>query len=255
MKLYELFADKEFHTSIATSFGIDFDAYENIVLPRLRGAGCRNNVVVVDGRMLIHALDGGSRLPRFAGKSYTVIDAGAKGVFHPKLFLQVGRRRGRLIVSSANLTTPGLAGNLEIVDIVECTEADSGEQQLIAQAWAYLSRFVRRDQRALTHQLDWMLARTPWLKAADPTTQVVGLLDGTRAALLTTGQATGIGRSFAEFIDRPVSRLIAISPFWDTNHDIRYCQQKATTTPGRWSSAAFCSRCLALPSRLSRNSI
>ena len=28
MKLYERFADKEFHTSIATSFGIDFAIYK-----------------------------------------------------------------------------------------------------------------------------------------------------------------------------------------------------------------------------------
>lgn len=36
MKLYERFADKNYHTSIVTTFGIDFDAYENIVLPRDR---------------------------------------------------------------------------------------------------------------------------------------------------------------------------------------------------------------------------
>ena len=60
MKLYEQFAEKNFHTSVATTFGIDFDAYESIVLPRLRGAGCRNNIVIPDSRMLTHALDGGS---------------------------------------------------------------------------------------------------------------------------------------------------------------------------------------------------
>ena len=44
MKLYERYGDKGYHTSIITTFGIDFDAYENIILPRLRGAGCYNNV-------------------------------------------------------------------------------------------------------------------------------------------------------------------------------------------------------------------
>lgn len=57
MRLYDRFADKEFHTSIATSFGIDFDAYESIVLPRLRGAGCRNNIVIADGRMLCFGME------------------------------------------------------------------------------------------------------------------------------------------------------------------------------------------------------
>ena len=36
MRLYEQFAEKNFHTSVAATFGIDFDAYESIVLPRLR---------------------------------------------------------------------------------------------------------------------------------------------------------------------------------------------------------------------------
>ena len=60
MRIYERFADKNFHTSVTTTFGIDFDAYESIALPRLRGAGCRNNLVIADGRMLSHALDGAS---------------------------------------------------------------------------------------------------------------------------------------------------------------------------------------------------
>ena len=115
MRLYELFAEKGYHTSIATTFGLDFDAYESIVLSRLRGAGCRNNIVVADNRMLTHALSGDFDLPRYAGTHYTISGAGSSGLFHPKLLLQLGRRRGRLIVGSANLTPSGIAGNLEII--------------------------------------------------------------------------------------------------------------------------------------------
>lgn len=217
MKLYERFADKEFHTSIATSFGIDFDAYESIVLPRLRGAGCRNNIVITDGRMLTHALGGASALPRHAGKLYTVSGATATGVFHPKIFLQAGRRRGRLIVSSANLTAPGLAGNLELASVIACDETPSGEQQLIAQAWHYLLRFCNDDEQGVSAQLEWMRARARWLDRATPTTGPVGLADGSLAALLTTGGATGIGQSFIDLIGEPVTRLIVLSPYWDMN--------------------------------------
>ena len=44
MKLYEALGDRGFHTTIMTTFSVDFDAYENIVLPRLRGAGSYNNI-------------------------------------------------------------------------------------------------------------------------------------------------------------------------------------------------------------------
>lgn len=217
MKLYERFADKEFHTSIATSFGIDFDAYENIVLSRLRGAGCRNNLVLADGRMLTHALCGESALPHHAGRLYTINGIGAPGVFHPKLFLQAGRRRGRLIVSSANLTTPGLGGNLELAGMVMSDEPGSGEQHLVAEGWQYLSRFLNVDQQATAAQVDWMLTRAPWLAKAIPATGPVGLADGTLAALLTTGETSGIGQRFTDLVSKPVERLIVISPYWDPN--------------------------------------
>jgi hypothetical protein len=218
MRLYERFADEDFHTSIATSFGIDFDAYENIVLPRLRGAGCRNNIVLADARMLTHALAGASALPRYAGRLYTVAGASAEGVFHPKIFLQTGRRRGRLIVSSANLTAAGLAGNLELAGVIACDDRPSSEQALIAQAFAYVSRFAAdRNEQGLSRQLDWMLRRTPWLDRATPATGPVGLADGTLAALLTTGDRESIGQRFIELVEQSVSRLIVVSPYWDIN--------------------------------------
>lgn len=112
MKLYEYYGKSGFHTCIVTTFGLDFDAYENVIFSRARGAGCHNNLLIADGRMLSLALDGNSSLPRHAGRLYSVTGAAAKGVFHPKVTLQLGRSGGRLIVSSANVTSAGLAGNL-----------------------------------------------------------------------------------------------------------------------------------------------
>lgn len=215
MRLYERFADKNYHTSIATTFGIDFDAYESIALSRLRGAGCRNNIVLSDRRMLTHALSGASSLPQRAGTSYTVSGADAQGVFHPKLFLQFGRRGGRLLLGSANLTPSGLAGNLEIAGSLVCDEADSGEQRLIAQGWQYASSFIKSDQQSTHDQITWMLARAPWLQTATPADGPVLLKDGRRAALLLSGEHLGIGRRFCDLIDDPVKRLIVISPYWD----------------------------------------
>ena len=215
MRLYERFADKGYHTSIATTFGIDFDAYENIVLPRVRGAGCRNNIVMADSRMLTHALDGASALPQKAGQLYTVGGVQAGGVFHPKLFLQIGRGGGRLIIGSANLTAPGLAGNLELVAMLTCDKTESAEQQLIAQAWHYLTGLIDNDQQPFSAQRNWMLTRAPWLREATPSIGPLTLVDGTQVALLTTGGLQGIGPSFAALIDDPVTRLIVISPYWD----------------------------------------
>lgn len=215
MRLYERFADKNFHTSVATTFGIDFDSYESIALSRLRGAGCRNNLVIADGRMLSHALGGASELPQRAGTHYSVSGASAAGVFHPKLFLQFGRKGGRLIIGSANLTPSGLAGNLEIIGMLSCDEDSSGEQQLIAQAWHYAVRFADGAQQSVNDQIAWLHSRAGWLEATTPASGPVQLADGTLAGLLLSGETTGIAWRFADLIDGPVTRLIVISPYWD----------------------------------------
>lgn len=214
MKLCDRFAERGYHTSVATTFGVDFDAYESIVLARLRGAGCRNNLLVADARMITLALSDVAALPTYAGSRYTVRGSGAAngGVFHPKLFLQVGRDRGRLMLGSANLTAAGLAGNLEIVATLACGETDSGERQLVARAWEYLAGLLDPDQAT---QADWMLARAGWLESAVPTSGPVELADGTLAALLLSDGWEAIGRRFAELVDEPVDRVIAISPYWD----------------------------------------
>ena len=38
MKLYEKYSEGGYHSSIASTFNVDFDAYETIALSRLRGA-------------------------------------------------------------------------------------------------------------------------------------------------------------------------------------------------------------------------
>ena len=165
--------------------------------------------------MLSHALGGASELPQRAGTHYTVSGASAAGVFHPKLFLQFGRKGGRLIIGSANLTPSGLAGNLEIIGTLSCDEESSGEQQLIAQAWHYAARFADGAQQSVNDQIAWLRSRAGWLEATTPASGPVQLADGTLAGLLLSGETTGIARRLADLIDGPVTRLIVISPYWD----------------------------------------
>ena len=216
MKIYERLGDSGFHTSIISTFGIDFDAYESIALTRLRAAGCRNNVVIVDENMLVSALDGTSALPRMAGRQYSVSGASAAGVFHPKLFLQIGRRKGRLMVASANTTATGLARNLELAGIIECTDKASDEQRIIASAWRYLAGRIDPEKHALARHIAWMQSRASWLRQAEVATGAVTLADGTTAAFLATGESTGVMNRFMALIGQDrIARLIVLSPYWD----------------------------------------
>src|SRR5262249_40846475 len=147
--LYDRFNARGFHTSLITSFGVDFDAFESIVLPRLRGAGCFNTALLADRGMLAYALEDAAVIPAYAGRHYTVTGTGAAGVFHPKVVLQVGRAGGRLLVTSANMTAPGLAGNLEVAGELKADSGQPGECGLLAAAWRFLQRLVPPDDSGL----------------------------------------------------------------------------------------------------------
>lgn len=222
MKLFNYFAAGGFHTSIVSTFSVDFDAYEAIALPRLRDAGCNNNVLVADTRMLAQALAYNAHRPKFAGRRYSVVGVHCAGVFHAKLTLQLGKASGRLLVSSANMTIAGLAGNLEVAGEVTVAEDAMQAAPLLRAAVDYLLKFMDPASVA-RRQVEWALKRTRWLPATASAEAVVELQEGMRLAFLASDNAKGIGQRFAEFIgNRAVKRLVVASPYWD--HDLRTLQ-------------------------------
>lgn len=216
MKLFEQFAHRGYHSCVMTTFGIDFAAFENIVLHRLRGAGCNNNLVIADAGMLAHALENAIELPRHAGRQYTVTGTRSKGVFHPKVILQLGRNAGRVFVSSANLTAPGLAGNLEVMGHIAASPDNPGESRLLASTWRYVERFLDSDQEAVAHQVARIRKQAAWLMDVAPAEGIVSLANGEAAAFLDGIGKRTIASRFAAFLGGdPVKRLIVVSPYWD----------------------------------------
>lgn len=215
MKLFDYFAADGFHTSIVSTFCVDFDAYEAIALPRLRGSRCNNNVLIVDARMLAQVLSDDARRPKFAGRHYSVVGAQCAGVFHPKLTLQLGNASGRLLVSSANMTAAGLAGNLEIVGELIVRKDDAVAAPLLRAAVDYLLKFLAPESVA-RRQVEWALRRTPWLPATTSADVLFELGKRMGLAFIAREDAKGIGQRFIEFIgDRTVKRLVVVSPYWD----------------------------------------
>lgn len=217
MKLFNCFAAPGYHTSIITTFGVDFEAYESIALPRLREAGCNNNVLIADARMLSHSMGDGFRRPKFAGRRYSVVGVHPQGVFHPKLILQLGKTSGRLLVASANMTAAGLAGNLEVVGEVMTGEDDRLTVPILRAAFEYLSRLLESPSVA-RRQIDWAMKRTRWLSESLPGEGVVELSQGGVLAFLASSNERGIGARFTDLVrGRSVKRLIVISPYWDSD--------------------------------------
>lgn len=222
MKLFECFSAPGFHTCVATTFDLNFEAFELMALTRLREARSNNIVVIADARMVALGLENGAGRPKYAGKRYSVVDARITngGVYHPKLILQLGRKSGRLIIGSANLTAPGLAGNLEIVGEVSVCEDDLTGVPLLRAAMAYMARTMDPSAVTARQQIEWAVARTPWLRDGLDSSEPISDGAGGLLALLAHEDAgVGIAERFRQLIgEERVKRLVVISPYWD--HDL-----------------------------------
>lgn len=219
MKLFKAFEDRGFHSSICTTFDVDFGAYETVALSRLRGVLCNNNILLTDSRMLTYSVDG-RYLPRLAGNMYSVVGVTPTrgGVFHPKLVLQLGEKTGRLLVASANMTSAGLGGNLEVVGEVTLSTPDGPEVGLLRAVFDYLCALIPPEEVAAHEQLKWALYKTPWLKDVAPTAKLMDPEGVVYARFLAHSPAASIGSRFFEAVGgEAIRRLIVISPFWDEN--------------------------------------
>lgn len=109
-------AGQQLTHAIGLSFGYDGDvAYERVWKPLIEKFGVRKPIVITDGTLV--GRDGPG--PVNAGTALAVVTLRARrrgrGVFHPKLFLAVREDAVFVAVGSANLTSGGLGGNLELM--------------------------------------------------------------------------------------------------------------------------------------------
>ena len=220
MRLAERFADRRaraYHSTFATTFSVDFSAVEQILLPNALGCGSTNVALLADPRMVTMALSAGLSMPHQLGIAYSVgVPATGRSLFHPKIVLQLGRDGGRLFVSSANLTTAGLAGNAEVAIELESEAVASPELALIQAAWRYLEGITPAGPCASRDALEWARERTPCLRIPVPSGALTVLADGTAAAFLARPGGGGIGARFADLAGGGEVELLAvISPYWD----------------------------------------
>ncbi|RZF64331.1 hypothetical protein EWE75_11265 [Sphingomonas populi] len=206
-----------FHSAFATSFALEFAAFEEVMLPQLSTAGATNVLLIADGRMATMALSDGSALPEALGREYVLHSPPvADGVFHPKIVLQVGRAGGRCFVSSANVTGAGLGGNVEVAVEIECGVEPGAEREIVQAAWRYVEALVPADAGAAREAIVWARDRAPWLDGAGGGGGPHILEDGTAIAFLARPGVEGIGARFVRMIGgEAVERMLIASPYWD----------------------------------------
>lgn len=214
MRYFEAFGESGFHTAFMTTYSFGAQAFEDVPLPRLRSAGCRNICVLVDRQMANLAFTE-TGPPMFAGSSYHLIKIDAPAAFHPKITLLLGAKKGRLMIGSANLTAPGLGGNKELIASIAYSTEQPDFVPLFARALEYISRYVPDDDPWFSSSLDRARRWTPWINTSDPSFEIAPNPADKMAIILDRPGITIKDQIAGHIGDDQIERLIVLSPFWD----------------------------------------
>lgn len=215
MKYFEAFGEGGFHSAFMTTYAFGSLAFEDIPFPKLRGAGCRNIVVLADTGMVNQSFsDFGP--PRFAGTSYHLIKAAAPGAFHPKITMLLGENKARLMVGSANLTALGLGGNKEQVASITWSHDAPENAKFFIAALDYIRRYVPPEDQWFSTSLQRALRSSPWLSDTTTSTAFSTAGSETLNLLFDRAEINMVDQIIACVGDDPVERLVVISPYWDS---------------------------------------
>jgi len=141
IKLLDELKGGAWEAALCTTYNASFPFFEEVVLRRLRGSGCRHIVVLADAARVAEELASVARRPSYAGDVYTLAPMPTAAAFHPKVLLLVGPKRARLYVGSHNLTYAGFTANLEVTGRVEVAGKDDRTgQALLADVLQWIER-------------------------------------------------------------------------------------------------------------------
>lgn len=157
----------KFQASILTTYNAYFPFYETVILKRLTGSGCRHNILLADAGHVAQSLGAPWSQPQLAGRDYTLVPIQAKGAFHPKIALLIGKKAVRAFVGSHNATLSGFGHNRELTTKVDAEGPDDPNAPFVQAVWRFLEEWFLQQGHLPPALKDAFLRAgmtCPWLK-------------------------------------------------------------------------------------------
>jgi hypothetical protein len=198
-----------FEASIATTYAVHFPFYETVVHRRLLGAGCLQQIVLADSAQCAEALAAPDLRPELAGSSYLLIPVSAPGAFHPKVHLLLGKKSGKVLVGSHNLTFAGFGGNAEVTNLITVDPRDRGSVAVARAALEAIRAWAHGQPALIEECLRAAEDVAPWLRG--PT------LTNPRELLLWSapGRTPALWEQLRAHLYGRCSRVTVLGPFFD----------------------------------------
>ncbi|MBI4775778.1 MAG: hypothetical protein HY788_16665 [Deltaproteobacteria bacterium] len=203
-----------FKASIISTFNAYLPFYEDVVLRRLVASGCHYNVLLLDSGEFSQGLSTATTWPRMAGRSYTLVPMQARGAFHPKVALLVGKKSACVFVGSHNVTLSGFGANRELTTQVDLPKGSEDPYAPLAQAvWTYLEVWLNHQvdhvpQSILQGALRVATSFAPWLEAE-------GLQSGDVRFVGNLPEEGSLWDSVRPMLPEKAKEVVVIGPFFD----------------------------------------
>ena len=239
------------HAIITTySFGASF--LEDYALANLNALQDNGNIsILVDEREYQDLLDAAEQktesFPKHANLRYLLHPVGVPGAFHPKIFLFAGKRRGLLIIGSANFTLPGLGSNAELVAAFDYEEdKDEAALPVFQAAMGFFEQVAARwPSDRLELNLNTLKTDVLWLSK---TSDHISRED---LPVLLSNLERPLWEQLVERLPKPAQELSVLSPYFDAQPAllkhvmnpggipkvIIYTQNGTTTLTSSWLEA------------------
>lgn len=163
--------------------------------------------------LLKSAGENAESFPKQANLRYLLHPIRVPGCFHPKVFLFAGKRRGLLLVGSANFTQDGLGSNAELVAAFDFEEnKNESALPLFQSALRFFEQLADRWPAEQLHSnLNTLVAEVPWLSKAVPEPSKNDL------PVLLSNLETPLWGQLVERLPGPASHIAVLSRFFDAN--------------------------------------
>ena len=175
LHLHDRLKKHAFEHALITTYNFGSRFFEDYALENFKSLQDNGNISVLldEGEyqdLLKAAGENSESFPKLANLRYLLHPIRVPGVFHPKLFLLVGKRRGLLLIGSANFTQAGLGSNAELVAAFDYEEEkNESALPLFQSALRFFEQLAERwPAEQLTSNLNTLVAEVPWLSKVAP---------------------------------------------------------------------------------------
>jgi len=167
INLHEILRGRRYDNGVICTYSYDSLFFEEYCLEKFNCLVDNGNLTVItDEGIYEQAILGpASEKPKQANIRYLLHPISVPGAFHAKLFLFASRDRGRLIIGSANFTSPGITSNAEMVKYYDFeVNKDEFFLPIFQEAYAFLVELNNRyASTTLSSNLRALSRDAPWL--------------------------------------------------------------------------------------------